>query len=68
LHYRVGDLTQPEQMPQGPYDVVIAVFLFNHLSLAATTAVLRHVHQHLQPGGQLVFTVPHPSLAFLRVC
>jgi SAM-dependent methyltransferase len=66
LHYRVGDLTQPGQMPEGPCDLVIAVFLFNYLSLAATTAVLRHVHQHLEPGGRLVFTVPHPSLAFLR--
>ena len=25
-----------------------------------------HVHQSLRPGGRFLFTVPHPSLAYLR--
>ena len=66
LRYRVGDLSQPDQWPSGSCDLAIAVFLFNYLSLAATTAVLRHVHQSLRPGGRFLFTVPHPALAFLR--
>ena len=65
LRYRVGDLAQAEQLPDGSCDLAIAVFLFNYLSLDATTAVLRHVHQRLKPGGRFLFTVPHPSLAFL---
>ena len=66
LSYRVGDLSRIEQLPEGQCDVAIAVFLFNYLPLAPTIAVLRHVRQRLRPGGRLVFTVPHPSLAFLR--
>lgn len=66
LRYRVGDLSQVDQLPSGSCDLVIAVFLFNYLSLSATTAVLRHVHQSLRPGGRFLFTVPHPSLAYLR--
>ena len=66
LRYRVGDLAQPDQFPQGPCDLAMAVFLFNYLTLEATTAVLRHVHRSLRPGGRFLFTVPHPALAFVR--
>ena len=66
LRYRVGDLARPEQLPQAHCDLAMAVFLFNYLNLEATTTVLRHVQQALKPGGRFLFTVPHPSLAFLR--
>jgi SAM-dependent methyltransferase len=66
LHYTVADLTVADQLPAGSCDGVLAVFLFNYLSLADTAQVLAHVHGALRPGGFFLFTVPHPCLAFLR--
>ena len=64
LHYAVANLA--EVFPNGNCDGAIAVFLFNYLSIAAMEAVLRGCHQAIRPGGFLIFTVPHPALAFLR--
>jgi SAM-dependent methyltransferase len=66
LHYRVADLADPAQLPSGSCDAAVAVFLFNYLDLLATEQVLRWVRMALPPGGSFTFTVPHPSLAFLR--
>jgi SAM-dependent methyltransferase len=66
LHYAVANLADPIQLPVGCCDGAVAVFLFNYLPLAATARVLAHVHGALRPGGFFLFTVPHPSLAFLR--
>lgn len=64
LHYSVANLA--EVFPNGRCDGAVAVFLFNYLSIAAMEAVLRGCHQAIRPGGFLIFTVPHPALAFLR--
>ena len=66
LHYSVADLADPAQLPSGTCDAAVAVFLFNYLDLQATEQVLGWVRQALRPGGSFTFTVPHPSLAFLR--
>ena len=66
LHYSVADLADPAQLPSGACDAAVAVFLFNYLDLQATEQVLRWVRMALPPGGSFTFTVPHPSLAFLR--
>ena len=66
LHYAQADLADPTQLPPGSCDGAIAVFLFNYLPRAATGRVLAHVRAALRPGGFFLFTVPHPSLAFLR--
>ena len=68
LHYAVADLGDPQQLPQGSCDAALAVFLFNYLPLAATQRLLAHVHHAVRPGGFFLFTVPHPSLAYLRGC
>jgi SAM-dependent methyltransferase len=66
LHYRVADLADPEQLPNGTCDAALAVFLFNYLPLAASQRLLAHVHAALRPGGFFLFTVPHPALPYLR--
>jgi SAM-dependent methyltransferase len=66
LHYAQADLAHPAQLPAGSCDGALAVFLFNYLPLAAMARVLAHVHAALRPGGFFLFTLPHPSLAFLR--
>lgn len=47
-------------------DLVLAMFLFNYLNSEDTTEVMRKVYAFLKPGGRFVFSVPHPSLAFLK--
>ena len=66
IEYRIADARAPEILDLGTFDLVAAVFLFNYLDLAGTTAVLRHVRQLLNPAGRFVFSVPHPSLPYLR--
>ena len=66
LRYTTANLAEADQFPPGQCDGAIAVFLFNYLSIAAMEAVLRGCHQAIRPGGFLIFTVPHPALAFLR--
>ncbi|MGF1521008.1 MAG: class I SAM-dependent methyltransferase [Leptolyngbyaceae cyanobacterium] len=66
LHWRQGSATDLDDLPDASYDRVLAVFLFNYLTCAEMTTVLTHVHRLLKPGGKLVFTVPHPSLPWLR--
>jgi len=42
------------------YDLVVAVFLFNYVTIEAMTNILKQAKAVLKPGGKLVFSVPHP--------
>ena len=66
LTFDVGDAAAAHAFPRPEYARVMAVFLFNYIDCAAMTRVCTHVREHLAPGGRFVFTLPHPSLAFLR--
>ena len=50
----------------GCFDLVLAVFLFNYLSVEQMRLTMRNVHGMLSPGGHFVFAVPHPSFPFMR--
>ena len=50
--YAVRDLGEPSHWPEGQCDAVLAVFLFNYLTLAQMEGVLRGVRQALRPGGR----------------
>ena len=47
-------------------DTVLAMFLFNYLNAPDTAEVMKKVYHQLKPGGHFIFSVPHPSLAFLK--
>ncbi len=66
IDYRVGDACDPLGLAENDFDLVIAVFLFNYLDTAQTTAVMREAHRVLRPGGRFIYTVPHPLLPFFR--
>jgi SAM-dependent methyltransferase len=51
-HFRVHDVTAPEPIPDGPYDLVFARLLLFHLPQRA--AVLRRLWAAVAPGGHLV--------------
>ena len=47
------------------FDVIVAVFLFNYLTLHEMVQCMSLVKQLLKPGGRFIFSIPHPSFAFL---
>ncbi len=66
IEYRIGSATELGGIAAGSFDLVIAVFLLNYLTIEQTHAVTKEAFRLLRPGGRFVFSVPHPSLAFLR--
>eukprot|EP00985_Skeletonema_marinoi_P001851 scaffold751_cov101-Skeletonema_marinoi.AAC.2 len=47
----------------GSFDLSVAVFLFNYMSITAMNQTFEDVHALLKPGGHFVFSVPHPFMA-----
>ena len=52
--------------PQRQFDLCIAVFLFNYLSVENMQRVFSMVYQALKRDGLFVFSVPHPFFPFVR--
>ena len=55
-----------EFTPNKQFDICIAVFLFNYLTVDETQRVFNMVYKALKPEGQFIFTVPHPFFPFVR--
>ena len=66
ISYRVGDATALPDRPDGSVDLAIAVFLFNYLTIQQMHTCMQEVARLLRPGGRFVFSIPHPSLPFVR--
>jgi SAM-dependent methyltransferase len=49
-----------------PFDIAVAIFLFNYLSTQDTSKCMKQVYSLLKPGGHFIFSVPHPMMAFLH--
>lgn len=63
--YEVRDI---RELRDGEFqvDTVLAMFMFNYLNAPDTAEVMQKVFTQLKPGGYFIFSVPHPSLAFLK--
>lgn len=48
----------------GRFDIAMAVFLFNYLTISDMADVMRQIYRALKPGGTFVFSVPHPSMMY----
>jgi cyclopropane fatty-acyl-phospholipid synthase-like methyltransferase len=66
LEYRVADLRDDTEQLGNSYDLVMAVFLFNYMSVDEMHRTMRFAYSKLVTGGRLIFSVPHPSLPFLK--
>ncbi len=64
--YTVQDISKLTVIEKEQYDLVIAMFLFNYLSIEETQSTMEKALNFLKPGGYFVFSVPHPLLAFLK--
>lgn len=66
MQFAAGDLSHPMALSRPIYDRIMAVFLFNYISIAEMTDVLRLARKMLVPGGRFVFTIPHPCFPYMR--
>lgn len=65
-HFETGDIRSEVELNEHDFDLVLAMFLFNYLDSKATSEVMKRFYHCLKPGGHFIFSVPHPSLAFLK--
>lgn len=66
ITYEVGCAADLEQIGDGEIDLIVAVFLFNYLTIAQTQQCMKEVFRVLRPGGQFIFSIPHPSFPYMR--
>lgn len=64
IDYQVRNIV--EFVPSRQFDLCIAVFLFNYLRVEEMRRVFAMVYQALEPGGEFIFSVPHPAFPFVR--
>ncbi len=64
IQYHAGSATDLKALETSTFDLAVAVFLFNYLSIDEMLHVMQEVHRLLTVGGAFVFVVPHPMLPF----
>jgi len=50
--------------PEESVGICIAVFLFNYLTSTEMADAILQIYAALKPGGEFLFSVPHPSMIF----
>ncbi|WP_299410591.1 class I SAM-dependent methyltransferase [Acaryochloris sp. IP29b_bin.148] len=66
ITYQVGCATDLHQYTQDRFDLVVAVFLFNYLTVAQTQTCMAEIFKVLKPGGRFIFSIPHPAFPYMR--
>lgn len=66
IKYEVGCATNLKQFGDSQIDLVVAVFLFNYLTITQTQECMAEVARILSPGGRFIFSIPHPSFPYMR--
>ena len=64
LTYSASDIRNMDLSNHQPYDLFVGMFLFNYLDVADTHEVMKKAYEIIKPGGDFIFSVPHPFLAF----
>lgn len=64
IEYIIGQVT--DFIPPRQFDLCIAVFLFNYLSVEDMKRVFSMIYNTLHDEGQFIFSVPHPFFPFVR--
>jgi ubiquinone/menaquinone biosynthesis C-methylase UbiE len=66
ITYESGCATNLSQFADAEFDLVLAVFLFNYLTLEQTQQCMTEVVRVLRPGGRFIFSIPHPAFPYMR--
>jgi SAM-dependent methyltransferase len=64
--YNVMDISEFKVDREDEYDLIIAMFLFNYLTIEEMQATMEKVRRLLKPNGYFIYSVPHPLLAYLK--
>jgi len=65
IRYAEGDV-RDLGFDDGSFELATAVFVFNYLSIDDTERALSELRRVIEPGGALVFAVPHPAFPLMR--
>lgn len=66
IRYESRCATDLAHIPDQSYDLVLAVFLFNYLTIEQMQRCVAEVFRVLRPGGRFIFSVPHPAFPYMR--
>jgi cyclopropane fatty-acyl-phospholipid synthase-like methyltransferase len=66
MAFEAGDACVFRSFSRQRFERVMALFLFNYLTRAQMTSVMRAARERLAPGGRFVFTVPHACFPNMR--
>ncbi|MBD2494474.1 class I SAM-dependent methyltransferase [Nostoc sp. FACHB-280] len=66
IKYEIGCATNLQQFGNEEFDLVVAVFLFNYLTIAQTQECMKEIARILRPGGRFIFSIPHPCFPYMR--
>ncbi|MBU7586152.1 MAG: methyltransferase domain-containing protein [Nostoc sp. TH1S01] len=66
IKYEVGCATNLQQFGDEEFDLVVAVFLFNYLTIAQTQECMTEIARILRPDGRFIFSIPHPCFPYMR--
>ena len=64
IHYQCASITEIE-FGTNKFDLALAVFVFNYLTIAEMEAVFNKVFACLKNNGEFIFALPHPLLPFI---
>lgn len=64
IQYNIGSASNFN--PNKEFDLAIAIFLFNYLTVSEMLSTMKTVYNNLRKGGRFIFTVPHPFFPFLH--
>ena len=65
LEYHTGSVTELP-LDDESIDIALGVFVYNYLSVTEMHQSMAEAFRVLKEGGTFLFTVPHPSLPFMR--
>lgn len=65
ISYEVNCATNLDRLADGEFDLVVAVFLFNYLTVEQTQKCMAEVFKVIRPGGRFIFSIPHPALPYM---
>jgi SAM-dependent methyltransferase len=66
IEYHEGCATDLSRFPTASFDMTIAVFLFNYLTVERMRQCMEEVARVVKPGGRFLFSVPHPAFPYMR--
>jgi SAM-dependent methyltransferase len=66
IRYESRCATNLSYLTDASFDLVLAVFLFNYVTVEQMQQCMNEVHRVLRPGGRFVFSVPHPAFPYMR--